>query len=188
MRRKTLISVALVVAAVLAGAFAAQYYVWRIPYVVKPLTNSITVATLGPLSGATTGSYTYGTAPTDTSAAVPAEDSTDPTKTATIILQKAATVYFRITDTVASNLADHFYSLTITIDLYESGVAGATAAATITLTPVSTGVAQTNVVGSTATLVPGKYYDAVIKVDYRTTGVSADSTGNIDIQIYAVEA
>jgi hypothetical protein len=188
MRRKTLISILLVVIAVLAGAFALQYYIWRIPYEVKPLTNSITVATLGPLSGATTGSYTYGTAPTSTAAAVPAKDATTPTKTATIILQKAATVYFRITDSDASSLASHFYSLKITINLYESGVAGATAAATITLTPVSAGVAQTNVVGSTTALVTAKAYDAVITVDYTTADVSADSTGNIDIQIYAVEA
>lgn len=166
------------------GAYGLQYYILTVPIQVISLTNSITTGTFS--AGVnSSGSKNFGSHPTGTTAAVPASDNTTG-ENATIILQENSIIHFMVTDESAGILDNYFENLTINICVYERSRINAPVADNLNLYVVVNGVGQTNIDNQTGVRSADNDWDPVITLTYTTGGSAA--TGNIVINIYAVEA
>jgi hypothetical protein len=184
MAKNALSAVALIMVAVWLGAYSAQYYMWTAPFAVKRLTYSITTDNFIE-NVITTGTKIFGSHPTGTTAAVPAQDASTGDN-ATLILPENLIVHFTVSDGDAAALANRFKDLTINICVYERGLVNALPHDNLDLQVVVSGVAQTNIDNRTTVLNFENKWDPVITLLY-TTG-NKSGTGNIVIGVYAVEA
>ncbi len=124
--RRGISAVVLAMVAVWLGAYAVQYYTWTSPIQVSPLTCIITTQTFSAPAN-TSGAVTFGSHPTATEPAVPAQGTGG--ENATIIIVENYIIHFAVTDGDAVTLAGHFQELTINIRVYQRGLVNAPAVA-----------------------------------------------------------
>jgi len=171
---KLLIAIILVIAAVLASAFAVQYYLWTVSYKVAPYSYAVSVA-VPDTQGATKATN------------VLVADLKDGT-TFEIDPVKDVIPHFVLKAAEAPTTAFDDLTLYIKIYSYNATVAAWTLVDTVTLAYITDGVASDLDVAGAVTLTGGTDYEVEIYADYNTQAVTSTVTGSFYIYVYAVEA